>query len=168
MKKLGNKSLRWLKIIHVFLVILFFGGIMSSLALNLLLDFTEYNESHLGYKSIVLISDHIVRYGAVGTLIVALVYGFFTDWGFFKHRWVGVKFILYLIQTMVGIFVIDKLMIANMELLETQRELALNNPVFWQNHEVRQYAVLFQVAVTLFVLIISVMRPWKKKKAARS
>ena len=55
-------------------------------------------------------------------------------------------------------------MIANMELLETQKEMALSNPIFIQNHEIRQYAVYFQVVVTIFVFIISFLKPWKRKK----
>ncbi|GAB6439429.1 DUF2269 domain-containing protein [Bacillus cereus] len=164
MKKIGPKGMKWLKIIHVFLVTLFFGGILSSLALNFHIDFTKYDESYLGYKNIIVISDNVIRWGAIGTLLVGFTYGFFTNWGFFKHRWVGVKFVLYIIQTIVGIFVVDKLMVANMELLETQKELALSNPIFIQNHEIRQYAVYFQVLVTIFVFIISFLKPWKKKK----
>jgi len=164
MKKIGPKGLRWLKIIHVFLVVLFFGGILSSLALNLHIDFTKYDEAYLGYKSVIIISDNIIRWGAVGTLLVGFIYGFFTNWGFFKHRWVGVKFILFIIQTVVGIFVVDKLMVANMDILETQKELALSNPKFIQNHAIRQYAIYFQVAVTIFIFIISFLKPWKKRK----
>ncbi len=164
MKRIGPKGLRWLKIIHVFLVVLFFGGILSSLALNLHIDFTKYAEAYLGYKSVIIISDNIIRWGAVGTLLVGFIYGFFTNWGFFKHRWVGVKFILFIIQTVVGIFVVDKLMVANMDMLETQKELALSNPEFIQNHAIRQYAIYFQVAVTIFIFIISFLKPWKKRK----
>jgi hypothetical protein len=164
MRKIGPKGLKWLKIIHVFLVVLFFGGILSSVALNLHIDFTKYDESYLGYKNIIIISDNIVRWGAIGTLLVGITYGFFTNWGFFKHRWVGVKFVLYFIQTIIGIFVVDHLMVANMELLETQKEMALRNPIFIQNHEIRQYAVYFQVLVTIFIFIISFLKPWKKKK----
>ncbi|HWK21491.1 MAG TPA: DUF2269 family protein [Ureibacillus sp.] len=164
MKKIGPKGMKWLKIIHVFLVVLFFGGIISSVALNLHIDFTKYDESYLGYKSIVEISDNVVRWGAIGTLLIGFIYGFFTNWGFFKHRWVGVKFVLYIIQTIVGIFVVDKLMLANMELLEVQKEWALVNPIFIRNHEIREIAVYFQVIVTIFIFIISYLKPWKKKK----
>ncbi|KAB2334521.1 DUF2269 family protein [Cytobacillus depressus] len=164
MKKLGPIGMRWLKIIHVLLVVLFFGGILSSVALNLHINFTNYDESYLGYKNIIIISDHIIRWGAIGTLLVGFIYGFFTNWGFFKHRWVGVKFILFIVQTIVGIFIVDKLMMSNMELLETQKELALSNPIFIKNHEIRQFAVYFQVAVTIFIFIISYLKPWKKKK----
>lgn len=164
MRKIGPYGMKWLKILHVFLVVLFFGGILSSLAINLSIDLTKYDESYLGYKNLIIISDQIVRWGAIGTLLVGFTYGFFTNWGFFKHRWVGVKFVLYIIQTMVGIFVVDKLMVANMELLEAQKEMALKNPAFIHNHEIRQYAVYFQVAVTSFIFILSFLKPWRKKK----
>lgn len=165
MKKIGPKGLKWLKIIHLLLVVMFFGGILSSTALNLQIDLQNYNESYLAYKGLILISDHVVRYGAIGTLLEGVVYGFFTNWGFFKHRWVGVKFVLYLLQTIIGIFAVDKLMVANMGMLETQGAMALSDPVFLQNHEIRQVFVWFQIAVTIFIIIISVWKPWKKKKA---
>jgi len=164
MKKIGPSGMKWLKTIHVFLVVVFFGGILSSLALNLHINLDKYEDSYLNYKNIIVISDNVVRWGAIGTLLVGLIYGFFTNWGFFKHRWVGVKFILYIIQTIVGIFIIDKLMISNMELLESQKELALSNPIFIRNHEIRQYAIYFQVVVTTFIFIISFLKPWRKRK----
>ncbi|MEJ9280130.1 DUF2269 family protein [Ureibacillus thermosphaericus] len=164
MKKIGPKGMKWLKIIHVFLVVVFFGGILSSIVLNLHIDFTKYDESYLGYKNMMILSDYIVRLGAVGTLLIGFVYGFFTNWGFFKHRWVGVKFVLYIIQTIVGIFIVDELMVRNMELLEAQKEMAISNPTFVQNHKVMQSAVFFQITVTIFIFVISYLKPWRKKK----
>lgn len=79
---MGSKDMKWLKIIHVFLVVVFFGGILSSIVLNLHIDFTKYDESYLGYKNMMILSDYIVRLGAVGTLLIGFVYGFFTNWGF--------------------------------------------------------------------------------------
>ncbi|KRE73847.1 hypothetical protein [Paenibacillus sp. Soil750] len=61
---------------------------------------------------------------------------------------------------------VDKLMLANMTLLETEKALALTNPEFLHNQTLRQYAIYVQVAVTVFILCISVFRPWKKKKQA--
>lgn len=161
---MGSKGMKWLKIIHVFLVVVFFGGILSSMVLNLHIDFTKYDESYLGYKNMMILSDYIVRLGAVGTLLIGFVYGFFTNWGFFKHRWVGVKFVLYIIQTIVGIFIVDELMVRNMEMLEEQREMAISNLTFVQNHKVIQSAVFFQITVTIFIFVISYLKPWRKKK----
>ncbi|MBO9128790.1 DUF2269 family protein [Bacillus sp. 165] len=165
MKKLGPTGMKWLKILHIMLVTLFFGGITSSLALNLGISLDSYTKTFETYKSIVIISDNIIRIGAVGTLFIGLLYGLFTNWGFFKHRWVTVKWILFMIQTFIGIFVVDKLMLVNMMILENQKSMALNNPVFIHNHTLRQYAVIFQVVTTIFILCISVIKPWKKKKS---
>lgn len=164
MKKLGTKATRWLKILHIILVSLFFGGIMSSLVLHFTMEMAAYGQTLELYKNVVTISDYIVRTGAVGTLLVGIIYGFFTNWGFFKHRWVTVKWILFIIQTVVGINIVDELMMENMALLEAEGSKALTNPVFIDNHTNRQYAVYFQIAVTLFIFAISVLRPWKKKK----
>lgn len=164
MKKLGTKATRWLKIPHIILVSLFFGGIMSSLVLNYTMEMAAYDQTLELYKNVVTISDYIVRIGAVGTLLIGFIYGLFTNWGFFKHRWVTVKWVLFIIQTFVGIKIVDELMMENMALLEMEGSKALSNPVFIDNHTIRQYAVYFQVAVTVFIFGISVLRPWKKKK----
>ncbi|HWO95277.1 MAG TPA: DUF2269 family protein [Bacillus sp. (in: firmicutes)] len=164
MKKLGPVGMKWLKIIHIILVALFFGGIMSSLALSWGVKLAAYEETFETYKSMVIISDYIVRIGAVGTLLIGFVYGIFTKWGFFKHKWLTVKWILFVLQTFIGIFVIDQLMTTNMAILEAEKSMALNNPVFMHNHSIRQYAVILQVVITLFIICISVIKPWKQKK----
>jgi hypothetical protein len=33
----------------------------------------------------------------IGTLITGLVFGVFTNWGFFKHRWITVKWIVLIV-----------------------------------------------------------------------
>lgn len=165
--KLGPTGLKFLKIIHIVLVALFFGGILSSTAINMGINLDSYEETLTSYKTIITISDATVRTGAVGTLLVGFIYSIFTNWGFFKFRWVTVKWILFIIQTIIGIFVVDKLMVANMTLLETQGSMALTNPIFIENHELRMYAVYIQIAITVFIFAISVIRPWKKKKTVQ-
>lgn len=54
-------------------------------------------------------------------------------------------------------------MVANMKILEVEKNLALNNPVFLQNHTIRQYVVILQIAISVFLIVISILRPWKKK-----
>jgi hypothetical protein len=164
MKKAGPAGLKWLKIAHILLISLFFGGIMSSLALNYGMSLAVYTDTLSTYKHLVEISDLIVRTGAIGTMLLAFIYGFFTNWGFFRHRWLTVKWVLFILQTLIGIFIIDKLMMTNMALLEAEGSAALSNAGFIQNHSIRQYAVILQISITLFIMIISVWKPWKKKK----
>ncbi|WP_142292120.1 hypothetical protein [Bacillus sp. OV166] len=74
------------------------------------------------------------------------------------------KWILFVSQTILGIFIVDKLMMTNMAILETEKARALVNPEFIQNQTIRQYAIMIQVAITIFIFCISVFKPWKKKK----
>ncbi|WP_260845688.1 DUF2269 family protein [Paenibacillus sp. Y412MC10] len=157
-------SMKWLKIVHIVLVSLFFGGILSSVTVNFALGLNSYEDTLKSYKVIVLISDGVIRTGAVGTLAVAFVYGFFTPWGFFRHRWLAVKWILFLLQTFIGIFVVDKLMLANLYLLETLGPAALGDPGFLRNHGLRNAFVFIQIVLTLVIFVISVIKPWKKKR----
>ena len=143
--------------------LLFYGGILSSVALNLKSKLSSYEEVYATYKSIIIISDKIVKHGAIGTILVGIIYGVFTNWGFFKHRWVAVKWFLFIIQTIIGIFIVDKLMIANMIILKSEGSQALNDAVFLHNHFLIQYTVFAQIFLTTLILIISVLKPWRKK-----
>ncbi|MFT0803648.1 hypothetical protein VSK91_18725 [Bacillus swezeyi] len=71
---------------------------------------------------------------------------------------------LFIIQTFIGIFIVDQLMTSNMDMLEAEKSAALHDPVFIQNHSLRLYAVIIQIAITVLIPCISVLKPWKKKK----
>jgi hypothetical protein len=73
------------------------------------------------------------------------------------------KWILFIIQTFVGILVVDKLMVANTAFLETERLMALSNPVFIHNHYLRLYVVIAQIGLTLLALVLSVLKPGRSR-----
>lgn len=163
MWKFGSSGLKFLKILHLLLIVLFLGGILSSFALLLNLDLSNFDEVYLTYKNFNVVSDHIVKIGAQGTILLGLVYGFFTRWGFMKHKWLGVKWLLFIAQTFIGILVVDRLMVANLALLETENSLALTDPVFMHNHFLRSYVVIAQIGLTLLALTLSVLKPGRSR-----
>lgn len=164
-RKLGPLGMKWLRILHILLAILFLGGILSSFTLTLWLDLSAFDEVYVTYKNLLLISDNIVRYGAQGTLLVGIVYGVFTTWGFFKHTWLIVKWLIFTVQTVLGIFIVDHLMVANMALLESEGSAALRDPIFLYNHHFRQSIVVVQIVLTLVVLVISGLKPWRAQSS---
>lgn len=159
MRKLGSPGLKILKMFHMLLVVLFLGGIVSSFALLMKLDLANFEDVYVTYKTFAVIADNVVKIGAQGTILLGALYGFFTKWGFIKHRWLAVKWILFIIQTFVGILVVDRLMVTNLTILETEKVLALDNPVFINNHYLRLYVILVQIGLTLLALILSVLKP---------
>lgn len=164
MRKFGSLGLKILKMFHILLIVLFLGGILSSFALLMKLDLSNYNDVYATYRIFNIISDNVVKMGAQGTILLGAVYGFFTKWGFIKHKWLAVKWILFIVQTFVGILVVDKLMVANTALLEAENFAALSNPIFIHNHYLRLYVVIAQIGLTLFALIVSVLKPGRSKR----
>jgi hypothetical protein len=48
-------------------------------------------------------------------------------------------------------------------LFETEKSMALSNPIFIQNHSIIQIGTITQALVIIIVIGISVIKPWKKK-----
>ena len=163
MWKFGPLGLKILKMFHILLIVLFLGGILSSFALLLRLDLTNFEAVYSNYKVFNIISDNVVKMGAQGTILLGAVYGFFTRRGFIKHKWLAVKWLLFIAQTFIGILVVDKLMVTNLRLLETEQILALSNPDFIHNHYLRLYVVIGQIGLTLFALILSILKPGRSR-----
>ncbi len=163
MYKFGSFGLKILKMLHLLMIVLFLGGILSSFALIMRLDLSNFEDVYLSYKNFNVISDNVVKMGAQGTILLGAVYGFFTRFGFIKHKWLAVKWLLFITQTIIGIIVVDKLMMANIALLDTEKALALGDPVFVHNHFLRLYVVIGQIGLTLFALILSVLKPGRSK-----
>lgn len=131
MWKFGSLGLKILKMFHILLIVLFLGGILSSFALILRLNLTNFEDVYSNYKVFNIISDNVVKMGAQGTILLGAIYGFFTRWGFIRHKWLAVKWLLFIAQTFIGILVVDKLMVANLTLLESEKVFALTNPVLF-------------------------------------
>ena len=164
MRKFGSIGLKLLKMSHIFLIVLFLGGILSSFALLIKLDLSDFEAVAGAYKTFNIISDNVVKMGAQGTILLGAIYGFFTKWGFIKHKWLAVKWILFIAQTFIGILIVDKLMMANIVLLETEQVRALSDPIFIHNHYLRLYVVIAQIGLTLFALILSVLKPGRSRR----
>jgi hypothetical protein len=168
MRKFGSIGLKLLKMFHILMIVLFLGGILSSFALLIKLDLSDFEDVFVAYKTFNIISDNVVKMGAQGTILLGAIYGFFTKWGFIKHKWLAVKWILFIGQTFIGILVVDKLMVANIALLETEKVLALSDPIFIHNHYLRLYVVIAQIGLTLLALILSVLKPGRARVILQS
>ena len=166
MKKFGAKGTKWVKVVHLVLVVLMLGGIISTMAIRLGLKPQTYEEMVVVYRVLLTVSDQVIRYGGIGLMLIGLVYGIWTSWGFFKHRWIAVKWVVFMGQTVFGIAFIDRWMVENFSLLETEKAAALSHPVFLQNEQSILYGATAQIALLVLLTVISVWKPWKKRQGA--
>ena len=164
MKKLTGKGLKVLKIIHLLLAFMWIGG---ALAMILLLLATSPNESYEMYMrsvSLKMIDDWLIIPGAMGMLVSGVIYGIWTHWGFFRHRWITVKWILTVAMILSGTFLMGPWVNGNVYAPGDIAGYAPDNAIFFGNVTNTIICGSIQTASLLFVVIISVLKPWKTKR----
>lgn len=163
MKKLNTQGVKILKMLHILLA---FCWIVGGLTLCLLVFVTHpQSGDELYMRSLILqiVDDYFIIYGAIGTFLTGLVYSIFTNWGFFRHRWITVKWIMTILQILFGTFVLGPCINNNVTIASQLRDAALTNPVVLENIRMTQIWGTLQTCLLLLIIIISVQKPWKKK-----
>jgi hypothetical protein len=167
MKKFGSRGQRILKIIHLVLAGLWLGG---GLALNLMVAVLGPGQSGgelLGYDlARKFVDDFIIIPGANGCLLSGLLISLFTPWGFFRHRWVAVKWLLTVTCILFGTFYLGP-RVNGQPLLSLDLGLAAAaDPVYLANRLESMAGGWVQTVILVFMVTISVLKPWKKRKQA--
>jgi len=164
MKNLPPKALKYLKLLHLLCAIMWAGGAM---ALFVVLCSTRPSSPEACYiRSLCArrIDDFLIIPGAVAITLTGVVYGVWTNWGFFKHRWLAVKWALTMALILVGTFVVGPWVNGNVHAPEDIGDYAAHPEAFARNVAltIRWGAVL--LAGLLFVVWVSVAKPWAKRK----
>lgn len=165
MKNLGPSGIKWLKIIHLLFVGLWIGSSFSILFLIIFLQFSGLKEVYGFYLGIKLVDDFAIIPGAVGAMLTGMVYGIWTKWGFFRHNWLTVKWILNIALMITGIFLLGPAVNANTALAESKRLAALVSDQFMSNQQMLIILGSVQFILLLFMLYVSTFKPWKKRKS---
>ncbi|NQU45101.1 hypothetical protein HQ520_17595 [bacterium] len=157
---------RWLKFFHLLL-----GG--TWLAAGLMLVIMGYffhptagPELYGIDRSMKFIDDWIIIPCALGTLLTGLLYSLFTRWGFFKHRWLTIKWVITVGGILFGTFFLGPWLNSLPPLSETGGLDALDDPVYAGNLRLNITWGLLQVGSLLFALYLSVFKPWGKQRSS--
>ncbi|WP_019554954.1 hypothetical protein [Propionispira raffinosivorans] len=169
MRKLAIKETAWLKIFHLLFVAAWIGGQMS-LAL---LQITKYKlalpEHTYGIlASINTIDDYVVIGGAVGCLLTGLVYSLMTPWGFFKFRWITVKWICTVTLILFGTFFLGPWLSEMAQISVKEHAVALMNPNYLYAEKMHMTWGMIPIVINIFLVIISVLKPWKRLKSQKA
>ncbi|MDR3204375.1 MAG: DUF2269 family protein [Deltaproteobacteria bacterium] len=167
MIKFGKNGGRILKSIHLITVCLWVGG---SMALNLLMLFPLEPKSGnqlYGYLTALRFIDELVIVpGALGSLITGLLMSLTTHWGFFKHRWLAVKWILTIACIVIGIVALAPPIVTLGQLASEEGLSALTNPSFIHAKLLTIKGGLALLTLIIFMTVISVFKPWSRKPAS--
>lgn len=165
MKKLINKQIKILKIFHIVFATMWLGGCIALAFFPLFITPKTIDEAKIYIHILDFIDTWMIIVGGIGSFVTGLVYSIWTNWGFFKHRWLTVKWIIVILQTLYGTFILGLWILADIKNIAAnmQGELA-NYPDFFTKLNTHTMGALVQLIFLIFLIIISVWKPWKKKQ----
>lgn len=163
MKKLGKNGLKTLKLIHLFFMILWVGGGVS-LSMVLFISQPETTtEYFVKFRILQIIDDLIIIPGALGSLFTGLIYSIWSNWGFFKHNWITLKWLLTVVQVLFGTFFLGPWLNTSVEMIHSM-SADLSDPGLLYNIEMSKIWGTVQVIILLFMVYLSVFKPFKSKR----
>ncbi len=163
---LGTTGKKWLKSIHLILSVIWLGAAISMNVLRYAWSPSANGDLYAVDHSIALIDNWVVVPAAWGSLLTGLLESWLTTWGFFKYRWVTVKWIVT-----VAIMIYAPLFISQWDrniqaISKADGLLALQNPDYLQYRLLYTTSGITLIAALSFLSIISTLKPWMKKDKA--
>lgn len=158
MKKLSANELRVLKVTHLIFAIMWIG---SAVSLNLLRHLVHVDDAAgMYYMAEILeaIDMKILVPGVIGCILTGIVYGVWTNFGFFKFRWIIAKWILTIIMFCIGTFCMEPLIKANVVIGKALMQGAGDANRYTDNVTTSSYLGMLQLVMLFLVLVLSV---WK-------
>ncbi|KAF0233326.1 MAG: hypothetical protein FD177_1719 [Desulfovibrionaceae bacterium] len=162
--RLGPAGQKWLKALHIL-----FGGtwFASGICITAMGAFLEPGDGAVlnGFDlSRKFIDDYLVIPAAVGCLLTSVAYSLFTGWGWFRHRFVAVKWCICIFGIVFGTFWLGPWLNALPPLSGAEGLGALSNRVYAEARAWNLWGGLFQNCTILFALVISTLKPWGRAK----
>ncbi|MBO4984913.1 MAG: hypothetical protein J6C87_04635 [Bacteroides sp.] len=163
MKTLNTTGLKVLKVIHLVCAVMWMGGAIGMMVLLFHMPEENASEMYATSMALKLIDDYPIILGANGCLLTGLLYGIFTKWGFFRHRWLILKWIFTLFMILSGTFIMGPCVNGNAAHATDLAFYLSPESDFWPNLTTILHWGLLQNILLLITIIVSVFKPWKKK-----
>ena len=168
MKKLGSTGRAWLKGFHILFTCAWIGAGICMFLLNFVARPNNGHDLYVVMTALKLIDDWAIIPSSVGSLFTGLLISWLTPWGFFKWRWVTVKWIITIAMTLFGFFYLSP-WLNQMAAISTADPLgALQDETFLTNHWLLSLSGAPMFFAMLCLVFISVFKPWKQTRSAPS
>lgn len=165
--KLSAKGQKVLKIVHLVCAIAWIG---SAIVMNTLRHLVPVDSVEgMYYVAAVLeaVDMDILVPGAVLCLLTGVVYGLFTNWGFFKHRWLIVKWVLTVFIIVFGTFYMGPRVKENVVVGAALMSGSGDVAAYWENVAASTWSGALQLVLLAVVVVVSVFKPWKKGRKTK-
>lgn len=162
MKTIGTKGLRILKISHLLFATMWIGGVMALVSLLLRQTPQTREMMYMAAQSHLIVDEYFLIPDGIGIVVTAILYGMITKWGFFKQRWITVKWILTVMLVAIGAGYMGVVIKENMVYVQKVLIENADTSIFFANVRHVALAGIVQLITFVYVIAISVIKPWKK------
>jgi hypothetical protein len=160
--KLSSKGYKVIKTIHILSSSVWIGaGVIGLFLLTVVLNKNNLQEILLAIHYIDLL---IIIPANLITFITGIMFSKFTSWGFFKHKWLVLKYIINLIPLTGGAFIFAPSIINMLAIVNETGEDALLNPSFILSKNIFTGAFAVILLLLVAAVCLTVMKPQFKKK----
>jgi uncharacterized membrane protein len=162
MINIGSIGLKILKIFHMIAAGLWIGGAFGLFLLIVALPIPESDGQLYGFNvAAKFIDDFVVVPGAVGCLVTGFLISLLTPWGFFRHRWLIVKWVLTVMCIVFGTFFLSHAVNDQPVISSKEGLAALANADYVANYYFSYRGGIVQLACMAFMFWLSVFKPLK-------
>lgn len=168
MKKLGTTGLKILKISHLLFAVMWIGGVMALVSLQLGATPDTKEMMYMAAVAHLIVDEFFLIPGGIGIVVTAVIYGMFTGWGFFKQRWLAVKWVLTILLVIIGAGYMGVTIKENVVYAQTLLSENISTDVYWTNVYNVAVAGIIQLIGFVYIVTISVFKPWKTKNSNQS
>ena len=168
MKRFSSNGMRILKIIHLIAISFWTGANLAVFALSLYAQHTGGTEHFLWtYEMMATLFPKVILPSAIVTIITAILYGVFSNWGFFKFKWITVKWLGTILLGLTTGFGVMKLL--HSAILTIPRDMPFPTVLETCHMAIKSVSALTftQVFLLLLLIALSVIKPWMKRKRGR-
>jgi len=155
--KLSIKCYKIVKIIHILSSSIWIGtSVIGLFLLKVVLDKNNLYEILLAVHYIDLL---IIIPSNLTVFITGIIFSKFTEWGFFKHKWIILKYIINLIPIIGGAFIFASSIINMLAIVEKDGEMALLNPSFILSLNIFTGAFIVVLILLITAVCLTVIKP---------
>ena len=162
MKKLSVRGQRWLKGFHAVFACMWVGAALCLTIKQFFVNPEDGGELYGITSTLDFIDLYIIIPGAMGVLLTGIMYSVWTNWGWFKHNWIMVKWVICLYGVVFGTYPLGPWMSSLARMSKEQGLSALSNPDFLHNQKMLMIFGTFQAATLVLAVFITALKPWKK------
>lgn len=116
---------------------------------------------YIAAQSHLIVDEYFLIPGGIGILVTAILYGTLTKWGFFKQRWLTVKWILTVLLVALGAGYMGATIKENMSYAQDILTKGADAGVFFTNVRNVAIAGIVQLIGFACIIVISGVKPWK-------